>query len=197
MQLARRERSALVVLGLLIVAGIGMRVAYEIAYHPALVGYPDTHIYLVGARHDLFWPPMHVVGYSAFLRALHALVPSLAFVALVQHALGIATAVLLWATTRRISGSPWPGLVPAAIVLVGGDQALFEHAILSETLFGFLIAAAVYAGARCLDARRLGWVLAAGALLGLAGTGRVPRRATVALPRLSLPLRPAAGRLGG
>ncbi|MFL5781658.1 MAG: hypothetical protein ACJ760_10130 [Thermoleophilaceae bacterium] len=191
MQLARRERSALVVLGLLIVAGIGMRVAYEIAYQPALVGYPDTHIYLVGARHDLFWPPMHVVGYSAFLRALHALVPSLAFVALVQHALGIATAVLLWAATRRISGSPWPGLVPAAIVLVGGDQALFEHAILSETLFGFLIAAAVYAGARCLDARRVGWVLAAGALIGLAGTVRLAGVALVPLLGLWLLLVPA------
>src|SRR3954462_4338532 len=113
MQLARRERSALVVLGLLIVAGIGMRVAYELAYQPALVGYPDTHIYLVGARHALFWPPMHVVGYSVFLRALHALVPSLAFVALAQHALGIATAVLLWAATRRLSGSPLARCGPA------------------------------------------------------------------------------------
>jgi hypothetical protein len=191
MRFARRERSALVVLGLLLVAGIAMRVAYEVAYQPALVGYPDTHIYLVAARHDLFWPPMHVVGYAAMLRALHGLVPSLAFVVLVQHALGIATAVLLWAAARRISGSPWPGLVPAAIVLVGGDQALFEHAILSETLFGFLIAAAVYAGARCLDARRLGWVLAAGALLGLAGTVRLAGVALVPLLGLWLLLVPA------
>ena len=191
MRFLRSERAAFVVLGVLLVAGIAIRVAYEVAYQPALVGYPDTHIYLVGARHDLFWPPMHVVGYSVLLRALHALVPSLAFVALVQHALGIATALLLWAATRRISGSPWPGLVPAAIVLVGGDQALFEHAILSETLFGFLVAAAIYAGARCLDARRLGWVLAAGVLVGLAGTVRLAGVALVPLLGLWLLLVPA------
>lgn len=191
MRFARSERAPLVVLAGLLVAGIGIRIAYLLAYQPALVGYPDTHIYLLGARGDLFWPPMHVVGYSAVLRALHALLPSLAFVAIVQHLLGIATALLLWAATRRITGSRWAGVVPAAIVLVGGDQALFEHAILSETLFGFLIAAAVYAAARCLDARRTGWVVAAGVLLGLAGTVRLAGVALVPLLGLWLLLVPA------
>jgi hypothetical protein len=178
-------------LAVLLVAGIGIRVAYVVAYQPALVGYSDTHAYLVAARGDLFWPTMQVVGYPAVLRALHGIVPTLAFVVLVQHALGIATAVLLWAATRRLTGSPWPGLVPAAIVLVGGDQALFEHAILSEPLFGFLIAAAVYCAARAPDARRMGWVVGAGVLLGLAGTVRVAGIALVPLFGLWLLLVPA------
>ncbi|HKP89105.1 MAG TPA: hypothetical protein VJT75_03940 [Thermoleophilaceae bacterium] len=179
------------VLGLLVVAGIGVRVAYVLAYQPALVGYPDTHAYLMAARDELFWPTMQVVGYPVVLRALHGLVPTLAFVVLVQHALGIATALLLWGATRRLTGSPWPGLVPAAIVLVGGDQALFEHAILSEPLFGFLVAAAVYAAARLLDGPRMGWVIAAGVLLGLAGTVRVAGLALVPLLGLWLLLVPA------
>src|SRR5919112_4982491 len=101
MRFVRRGTPAHAVLGLLVVAGIGMRVAYSVAYHPALVGYPDTHAYLMAAREELFWPTMQVVGYPVVLRALHGIVPSLAFVAIVQHALGIATGVLLWAATRR------------------------------------------------------------------------------------------------
>jgi Dolichyl-phosphate-mannose-protein mannosyltransferase len=188
---ALRGRSALVVLALLLAGGVAIRVAYAIAYQPALVGYPDTHAYLVAAREELFWPTMQVVGYPVVLRALHDVVPSLAFVVLVQHALGIATALLLWAAARRVTGSPWPGLVPAAIVLVGGDQALFEHAILSESLFAFLIASAIYAAARCLDAGRMGWVVATGLLLGLAGTVRVAGVALVPLLGLWLLLVPA------
>jgi hypothetical protein len=193
MRFVRRAQPALVVLGLLLVAGIGVRIAYVLAYQPALVGYPDTHAYLVAAREELFWPTMQVVGYPVLLRALHAVAPSLALVVLVQHALGIATALLLWAAARRVTRSPWPGLVPAAIVLVGGDQALFEHAILSEPLFAFLIAAAVYTAARCLEAGAMRWVLATGALLGIAGTVRVAGVALVPLLGLWLLLVPAAG----
>ena len=191
MRFVRRGQPALIVLGVLLVAGIGIRIAYVIAYQPALVGYPDTHAYLVAAREELFWPTMQVIGYPVVLRALHGILPSLAFVAIVQHVLGVATALLFWAAARRVTGSPWPGLVPAAIVLVGGDQALFEHAILSEPLFAFLLAAAIYTAARCLDGRRMGWVLATGLLLGLAGTVRVAGVALVPLLGLWLLLVPA------
>ena len=39
-------------------------------------------------------------------------------------------------------------LVPAAVVLLGGSQIFLEHTPISETLFTFLMAAALYASAR-------------------------------------------------
>src|SRR5687767_13038198 len=140
--LERERRVAVVGLGALLVAGLGLRLAFMLAYRPAFVGYSDTAVYISGAKGDLFWDPLRVAGYSAFLRVAHGISAELSFTTLVQHALGVGTALLLYATVRRVGGSPWMAFVPAAIVLLGGDQVFFEHALLSETLYTFLTAAA-------------------------------------------------------
>ncbi|MFC7730355.1 hypothetical protein [Actinomadura keratinilytica] len=110
------------------------------------------------------------------LRPLHSLFAVVA----VQHLLGLLTAVLLYALVWRHARAAWPdrtlrpGLLGAAAtlpVLFDGYQIQLEHLLLSETLFTFLLVAAVVV---LLWNARVGvWTAAAGGLLlGLAGTTR-------------------------
>jgi hypothetical protein len=158
-------------LGILLVLGLALRMLFMLAYRPALLGYPDTSVYLSGVTGDLFGDPLRVAGYPAFLRVLHVVSSDLSFTTLVQHAAGLGTAVLLYLAARRIGGPRWVALVPAAVVLLGGDQLFFEHALLSEALFGLLVAGALYCAVRVEEA--WWWAGAAGALVGLATTVRL------------------------
>jgi hypothetical protein len=109
--------------------------------------------------------------------ALHWISDQLAFTIAVQHVLGIATALLLYAAARRIGAPVWAGAVGAAAVLLSLDQIVLEHVVLTDALFTFLLAITIYACVRGLDAPRPlrgpfdtthPWVLAAGFVLALA-----------------------------
>lgn len=171
MALGSLLRRVPVALWVLLAAGLVLRVLFMVAYRPALLGYPDTSVYLTGATADLFWDPLRVAGYPAFLRVVRVVSSDLSFATLVQHGLGLATAVLLYLSARRTGGPRWAALVPSAVVLLGGDQLFFEHALLSEALFGLLVAGALYCALRVEDA--WWWAGAAGALIGLATTVRL------------------------
>lgn len=167
----------LVLLGL----AVALRIAFGAAYRPAFLGYSDTYIYVDRAGHDLFANTFHPAGYSTFLRALHVVHDALPFTVAVQHVLGVATALVLYLAVRRIGGPAWVALVPAAIVLLGGDQVFLEHAILSEALFTPVLAAALYAAVRCMDSGGLAWPAAAGALAAGAAAVRYSAIALVPL----------------
>jgi hypothetical protein len=156
------------------------------------MGWPDAASYIDVSQSDLFANQLRPAGYPMFLWLLNALVPSLTFVIVLQHLLGLASAALLYLAVAR-SGVPrgW-GLVPAAVVALGGDGIFLEHAAVSESLFIFLIAAALYAGIRSLDGERLAWPAACGALLALAATVRVVAVPLLAVFALWLLLGPAA-----
>jgi hypothetical protein len=193
--LGRGERVALAGLALLLVAGIALRVVAMYGYRPAFIGYPDTREYALGADGDLWADPFRTVGYPVFLRLLHVFSDHLSLVVAVQHLLGIATALLLYGAVRRAGGPAWLGLLPAGVVLLGGDHVLFEHAVLTETLYTFLIAAALYAGVGALDGSVATWPALAGLLLGLAATVRIAGLLLVpllALWMLLVPGRPRA-----
>jgi hypothetical protein len=192
--LARDERLTVLALLALLAIGAALRFAAMLAYRPAFIGYPDTGVYITGAREALFWDQFRVVGYSAFLRAVHEVSANLSFTTVVQHVLGLATAVLLFGGVRRAGGPPWLGLVPAAVVLLGGDQIFLEHAVLSESLYTFLIAAGLYLAARALAARPLVWLALAGAAFGLAATVRLSGLALIPLVVLWALLLPAPRR---
>jgi 4-amino-4-deoxy-L-arabinose transferase-like glycosyltransferase len=147
-----------------------------VAFSPAAVNQADSWAYVLGAKGDALWDPTRPGGYALFLRAVHAVNHNIAFTVAVQHMIGLATALLLYGATNRLTSSRWAGLLPAAVVLLNGDQVLVEHAILSEGVFAFLVAVAVYALARSMDASgRLLHVilLGAGAFLGLSAVTRV------------------------
>ncbi|WP_155361565.1 hypothetical protein [Acrocarpospora macrocephala] len=143
------------------VAGVGvvLRLGVMLGYRPAL-WFPDSYSYVVTAmrpRPDLVRP----AGYSMFLRLFEPF-HSFAVVAFVQHALGVATAVLVYVVVRR--WKPWVGVLAAAPVLLDAYQIELEHLLVSDTLFMFLITLAAWLGIGPLGWRRaliIGVVLAA------------------------------------
>jgi hypothetical protein len=88
-------------------------------------------------------------GYSVFLFLLRPF-HSMTLVAAVQHLLGLATAVmiyaLVWRAAARIS-TPWKrsllGTAAAAPVLLDGYQIELEHLLMADELFVFLAVAAL------------------------------------------------------
>jgi 4-amino-4-deoxy-L-arabinose transferase-like glycosyltransferase len=157
---------------ILVAAGIAVRLVAIVGYWPGVVANPDSVGYLRAAHHGLFSEVAHPAGYPLFLRAVRQLSSELSVVVLLQHALGIAGALLLYATVRRLGGSRWIALIPAAVVLLTGDQIYYERAVLSEALFTFLLIASLYAAVRALDERPVLWSLASGALLAAGATVR-------------------------
>ncbi|WP_143020459.1 hypothetical protein [Sinosporangium album] len=83
-------------------------------------------------------------GYSIFLRSLEPL-RAFAAVALVQHLMGLAIGVMVYLLARR-RAALLPRLGAALIaapVLLDAYLIFFEHAILSDVLFAFLVMSAV------------------------------------------------------
>src|SRR3954453_11835798 len=177
----RGDRRALVAVVAVLSLGALLRLALTLGWQPALFGWPDAASYIDVAHGQLFGNELRPAGYSLFLRALHGVAPSLLLVVVVQHVLGLATAALLYLAVVR-AGAPRPfGLIPAAVIALGGDGIFLEHAPISESLFIFLVAVALYAGVRALEGSQLRWPLMLGAVLAVAAGVRV-----VALPLLPL-----------
>jgi 4-amino-4-deoxy-L-arabinose transferase-like glycosyltransferase len=158
--------------GLLLTGGV-LRLLLIAAWRPAFLGYPDSGSYINLAQGGLFDDVFRPAGYPFFLRVLHDLAPNLSLTITVQHLLGMCSAVLLFLAVRRAGGAPWLGLVPAAIVLLSGTGVFLEHTPVSETLFVFVVCAALYAGVHSIEARTPAWPAVAGGLAAAAATVRV------------------------
>lgn len=155
----------------MLAVGALARVLLVVSYRPAALNYPDTWGYVRAAAGPFFHrDDVRPVGYGLVLRAVHGVWPSLLGVVTLQHAMGLATAALAYAAVRRAGQRRWVAVVPAAVVALSPDFLYFEHSLLSETTFTFLVVAVLYAAVRALegDARGLRWVVATGALLGAA-----------------------------
>lgn len=164
----------------LLLVGVGLRLCAILTYSPAVVS-PAVHdaaSYIDAAHYALGGASLEPEGYPLFLRVLHAVSHSLTFAIVVQHAIGLATGVLLFLAVRRLGGSAWLGLIPAVAIWLNGDQLFLEHAPLSETLFTFVLTAMIFAGIRALEGG-VRWAALAGAL---GGALLVIRSAAVLLP---------------
>ncbi|MGH2953362.1 MAG: glycosyltransferase family 39 protein [Solirubrobacterales bacterium] len=157
----------------LVVAGLVVRGFAAYAWSPTVHSLADSSPYAGYAASNPLDNPQHPAGYSAFLAMVGVVSREITVTMVLQGLLGLASALLLFAATRRIAG-PWPALVPAAVVLLGGDQVLLERAVMSETLFTFVLAAALYACVRAFEREEpwWGWPLAAGVLVALTATVR-------------------------
>lgn len=176
-----RRRPALWVLTAMMVAGAALRAFLIRQDRPGFLGYPDTAAYLIDATdpNGVFFDPLRIIGYGFFLRVMSGVGSELFLVVVLQHGLGLATAALLYGAARRAGvRNRWAALPAAAVVLLGGAQILFEHAILSEALWTFLITACVYVVVRAQTARapsaQVLWGLAAGALFAASMVVRLP-----------------------
>lgn len=166
--LERGERVALAALALLLTAAAGVRVWLLLDYGQAFLGFGDSHEYLSAASLGVFSDPQKPAGYPIFLALAHALDARLSLTILVQHGLGLATGVLLYATVRRAGAPGWSGLFPAAVAFFGGTGLLLEHSLLADPLFAFLQAWGLYAAVCALGGPGLRWALIAGLLMGVA-----------------------------
>lgn len=128
-------------------AGILLRIGLMIAYRPAFLGIPDSGSYIQAAHSGLFSDPVDPIGYALFLGIVHFFTGQLFAVTLLQHAMGVGTALLLF-DLARFHRNAWLGLLPAAVVLFNGLQLWTEHSPLSDPLFTFLCAVILYLTAR-------------------------------------------------
>lgn len=162
-----RGNPAMAGLAGLLVVGLLLRVWLMLAWSPAFTGYSDSGIYFQGALESVWSDPIRMVGYSMFLHVIHAVVPHLIAVTVLQHTMGLIGAALMFFAVRRCGGSQWLGLAPAAVIALGGDELFFEHAALSDALFVFIIVATLYATVRA-SGDRIWWSAVAGLCAGLA-----------------------------
>lgn len=150
--------------GFLLVGAV-LRAVTQLAYRPALLVIRDSFAYLETAA-KLTPHPVRPSGYPAFLRLL-PLEGHLAVAPFVQHLLGLATAVILYALLVRLGVRRWLAGVATAPLLLDPLLLNLEHHVLTEALFLFLTVACL---ALVLWRRQptMGLAGAAGLLCGLA-----------------------------
>jgi hypothetical protein len=119
---------------ILLAAGLVLRVLVLMAYHPALL-YTDTLKYLYGA-----WSGADPIGYTAILKPI-LLVGDLGTVALVQHLVGLAIAVAIYALLRRRGVPRWLAAIAMAPVLLDAYQLQIEQTIMPDLWFEALAVA--------------------------------------------------------
>ncbi|WP_051468458.1 hypothetical protein [Actinomadura oligospora] len=147
-------------------AGVLLRGTAMLGYR-WVMWFPDSNDYLSGAVNlnpNLVRPS----GYSLFLWLVKPL-QSLAAVSLLQHLMGLAVAVMVYVLARRARAPRWLAALATVPVLLDGNQVQLEHMLMSDTLFGFLVMAAVTVLLlRATGRRTLVLAAAGGLLLGLA-----------------------------
>jgi hypothetical protein len=134
---ARRHRVLLAVLA----PAVALRLVTMLGYRGAM-WFPDSYDYVSGAltlTPNLIRPS----GYSLFLWLLSPF-HSLTLVVFVQHAMGVAVGVMVYALLRHRFGlSGWAASVAALPALFDAFGIQLEHLVLSDTLFTFLLTMAV------------------------------------------------------
>lgn len=151
-----------------------VRIIVMLGYRP-IMWFNDSYEYIAAA---LRLEPYVIRpdGYSFFLMILQPF-HSFALVAAVQHLMGLAVAVMVYAVVRRKFHLPkWGATLATVPLLFDAYQIQLEHLVLSDVLFTFLMVSAL---TLLLWHRRPSWQVAAavGLLLSLTTLTR-----TVGLP---------------
>ena len=149
-------------LSALLAAGLVLRVLAIVAYHPALL-YVNTLKYLYGAS-----PGSEPLGYTVLLR-LMLLAGDLGTVAVIQHLLGLAMAVTLYAMLLRRGAARWLAALAVAPVLLDAYQIQMEQTIMPDVWFEAMIVAAL-AALLWRPAVSVPFAVAAGLILGSSAT---------------------------
>lgn len=125
----------------LIAVAVLVRLTAMAAYRPAMF-FNDSFDYLHAALNP-YPHPLRPSGYSFLLLVLKPL-HSFAAVVAVQHLMGLAAGVMIYALLRRRFGLPgWGATLAAAPVLLDAYQIQLEHLVLSDAPFIFWVTAAV------------------------------------------------------
>jgi len=137
----RQHWPLLVVLG----CAAALRVVVLLAYHPALI-FPDSERYLQYAQQFIagHWTPdwLRTSGYSLLLIPAAA-IHNLMVVALAQHLLGLATAVLIYAVLIHFGSRRWLAALATIPVLFDPLQLDIEQYVLTDVSATFLLTVAL------------------------------------------------------
>lgn len=163
-----------------LLAGFVLRILTMIGYPGALWATGDTFRYLRDALNpqpDL----VRVTGYSLFLRLLLPF-HSFVLVALIQHMMGLAVAVMIYALARRAGVSRNWAAAATLPQLLDGFMIQDEHLIMPEAVFTFCLVLAMFLVLRKPAPASSWWVLLiAGLLVGYAAVERTEGIAAVVL----------------
>ena len=144
-------------------------------FAPAALFKLDTYDYLWDAVH-LSPNPVNPGGYAVFLWLLRPF-HSLLLVAGLQHLMGLAIAVMVYAVLRRRGAAAWLATAAAVPVLFDPAQLLIEQLIMADILAMFLMVA----GFAVLLIRKSPSVPRAAAATLLMGTSAIVRPSTLPL----------------
>jgi hypothetical protein len=147
------------VIAVLVGVGLLLRAAATLAYRPALI-YVDTLKYLYGAS-----PGSDPLGYKVVL----VTIGNLTVVAVLQHLVGVATAILIYAVLLRRGVARWLAALAAAPVLLDAYQLQMEQTIMPDIWFSAMIVAGL-AVLLWRPALTMPFVIAAGLILGSSAT---------------------------
>src|SRR5579875_932468 len=180
-RIGRRSRALLrehILFVCVLIPAMALRVLAEIGYRWQL-WFNDSFAYVADAV-TAYLDPARTSGYSVFLRLLEPL-HSYALVTSLQHLMGLAVGVMVYALARhRFRAPAWVASLAAVPVLYDAFQIQLEHLIMSDVPFEFLIMLAVTIVLWDKRPSAARFVLA-GALLGIADLVR-----SVGLPLLAV-----------
>jgi hypothetical protein len=117
-----------------------LRLLAMLAFRPALFT-PDSFAYLAEGAH-LTLSQWHPSGYPLLLWLLSPF-HALTLITAVQHLIGVATAVLVYALLRRRGLPAWGATLAACPTLIDSRQVALESSILPDTCYALLLTAAV------------------------------------------------------
>ena len=115
-----------------VVIAVSLRVLATVAYWPGIELFADSYDYLRLA-HWVDPGTWHPSGYPLFLTVL-SVTGKLGAVVVVQHLMGIAMGVLVYALALRLGARRWLAALAALPVLLDGYQLDIEQFVLPETL---------------------------------------------------------------
>jgi hypothetical protein len=155
--------------------GVVLRVIVMAGFGPAALFKLDTYDYLWDAAH-LQPNPVNPSGYAVFLWLLKPF-HSLLLIAGLQHLMGLAIGVMIYAILRSWGAGPWLATAAAGPVLFDPAQLLLEQYVMADILAMFLM----MAGFAVLLTRRFPSAPRAATASLLLGLSAVVRPATLVL----------------
>jgi hypothetical protein len=131
------------VLGLLLAAGLVLRVIAQLGYEPALL-FIDSKKYLFGTDFATTeWGSYDPIGYTLLVLRPVLMFADLGLVALLQHLLGLAMAAGLYVLMLRRGVTRWLAALAVAPVLLDAYQLNAEQTIMPDVLFEALLVAGI------------------------------------------------------
>jgi len=127
--------------GVAFLAGLALRVVTMLGFPPAIWYGGDSISYLSTALH-LYPGTSRESGYGVLLYLLRPF-HSFAVVTGVQHLMGLAIGVMIYALLRRYGLPGWGATLAALPVLLDVYQLQLEQEMLASATFGFLVMAAL------------------------------------------------------